>query len=90
MATRTQRDAELAFERDQLAKAEIDIVQGWNRYRNQQDMVEVLQVRGQDTRQAERLVELLGETLQQWECHRQLIQQRIDHLEELNRTSIAD
>ena len=85
MSTRAERDAELAMERDQLAKAEVDIEQGWNRYRNQQELVEVMQFRGQDTRQAERLVELLGETLQQWECHRHLILQRIDHLEELNR-----
>ena len=90
MSTRTERNAELAFERDQLVKADLDIEQGWSRYRKQQDMVEALQIGGHNTVHAERLVELLGETLQQWECHRQLIQQRIDHLEALNRTSILD
>lgn len=85
MSTRAERNAELVFERDQLAKADVDIEQGRNRYRNQQDLVKAMQFRGQDTKQAERLVELLGETLQQWECHRHLILQRIDHLEELNR-----
>ena len=85
MSTRAERNAELAFEKDQLAKADVDLERGWDRYRNQQDLVEAMQFRGQDTRQAQRLVELLGETLQQWECHRHLILQRIDHLEELNR-----
>ena len=90
MSTRAERNAELAFERDQLAKAELDIAQGQDRYRNQQDLVEALQFRGQDSKQAERLADLMGQTLEQWECHRQLIRQRIDHLEELNRTSIPD
>lgn len=90
MSTRAERNAELAFERDQLAKADLDLEQGRDRYRNQRDLVEAMQFKGQDTRQAERLVELLGQTLQQWECHRGLILQRIDHLEELNRTSILD
>ena len=90
LLTRAERDAELAFERIQLAKADVDIEQGLKRYLNQQDLVAALQFRGQDTRQAERLVELLGQTLTQWECHRNLIMQRIDHLEELNRTSIPD
>ena len=90
LSTRAERDAELAFERIQLTKADIDIEQGLKRYLNQQDLVAELQFRGQDTRQAERLVELLGQTLAQWECHRNLILQRIDHLEELNRTSIPD
>jgi len=90
LSTRAERDAELAFERIQLEKADVDIEQGQKRYLNQQDLVAELQFRGQDTRQAERLVELLEQTLLQWECHRNLILQRIDHLEGLNRTSIPD
>ena len=88
LSTRAERDAELAFERTQLAKADVDLEQGLKRYLNQQNLLTELQFRGQDTRQAERLIELLGQTLTQWECHRNLILQRIDHLEELNRTSI--
>ena len=90
LSTRAERDAELAFERIQLAKADVDIEQGLKRYLNQQDLVAELQFRGRDTRQAEHLVELLGQTLTQWECHRNLILQRIDHLEELNRISLPD
>ena len=90
LSTRAERDAELAFERIQLEKADVDIEQGRKRYLNQQDLVTELQFRGQDTRQAERLVELLEQTLLQWEFHRNLILQRIDHLQELNRTSIPD
>ena len=90
LSTRAERNAELAFERDQLAKADVDLEQGRSRYRNQQDLLEALQVCKHDTRQAERLVQLLGQTLQQWEAHRLLILQRIDYLEELNRSSIPD
>ena len=90
MSTRAERNAELAFERDQLAKAELDLEQGRDRYRNQRDLVETLQAEGHDTRQAERLADLLGQTLQQWECHRTLILQRIEHLEELNRVALLD
>jgi len=90
LSTRAERDAELAFERIQLEKADVDMEQGLKRYLNQQDLVAELQLRGQDTGQAERLVELLGQTLAQWECHRNLILQRIDYLEKLNRTSIPD
>jgi len=90
LSTRAERDAELAFERIQLEKADVDIEQGRKRYLNQQDLVTELQFRGQDTRQAEHLVELLEQTLLQWEFHRNLILQRIDHLQELNRTSIPD
>ena len=90
LSTRAERDAELAFERIQLEKADVDLEQGRKRYLNQQDLVAELQFRGQDTRQAERLVELLEQTLLQWEFHRNLILQRIDHLQELNRTSIPD
>jgi hypothetical protein len=88
--TRAERDAELAFERDQLVKAELDISQGWSRYNNQRDLVTSLQARGQDTVHAMRLAELLLETLQQWETHRRLIEQRIEHLEGLNRTPIPN
>lgn len=89
LPTRAERDVELMSERRQLEKAELDIEQGWDRYRAQQDLVSSLQNGGHDTTQAERLANLLGETLMQWECHRDLIVQRITHLEELNRT-LAD
>jgi hypothetical protein len=90
LSTRAERNAEIAFEKKQLTKAEIDIEQGWTRYQNQQALVAALKDGGHDISEAERLVELLGQTLQQWECHRDLILQRIAHLEGLNRMSIPD
>jgi hypothetical protein len=90
MSSRAERDAELAFERIQLAKADLDIEQGRYRYSNQQSLLDAMRANGFDTRQAERLVDLLGETLVEWENHRDLINARIAHLEGLNRTSILD
>ncbi|MHC2334586.1 hypothetical protein [Bradyrhizobium sp. USDA 4454] len=73
---------QLRSERVILAKAEIDIEEGWRRLRNQQDLLDWLQRAGHDTRQAERLVGLLKRTLVEWERHRSLIEQRVAYLEE--------
>jgi hypothetical protein len=85
MLGKAQRDAELAFEKDQLTKAETDLEQGRVRYRDQQELLAQMATRGRDTVQAERLLQLFGQTLSQWECHRDLILHRIAHLEALNR-----
>ena len=89
MSTRAERNAELTSERKQLEKADLDIEQGRERYRQQQYLLTTMQLRGHDTTQAERLATLLGDTLMEWECHRGLILQRISHLEDLNQT-LAD
>lgn len=81
MATPKTERAELAAERALLVKAETDIEQGWQRLRNQQDILRELYAGGHDTRQAERLVQLLHETLVEWERHRVLIEQRVAYLE---------
>ena len=77
----TDLAAELRAEKTLLIKAEKDIEEGWRRLRNQQQLLEDLQVGGHDSKQAERLVLLLKQTLIEWERHRVLIEQRIVHLE---------
>ena len=72
---------ELRREHDHLVKAEAGIEQGWGRLRNQQDLVHELESAGRDTVHAERLVQLMKESLVEWERHRHLIEQRIAHLE---------
>jgi 2,3-bisphosphoglycerate-independent phosphoglycerate mutase len=74
--------AELQTERDQLAKAELDISAGWSRLRRQQQAVVDLRAGRHNTQQAERLVAVTSETLVEWERHRVLIEQRIAHLQE--------
>lgn len=75
------RVEELQSERRQLIKAEADVEQGWARIRNQQDLVSELRMSGHDTRQAERLILLLKQTLVEWERHRSLIEARVAYLE---------
>jgi septal ring factor EnvC (AmiA/AmiB activator) len=81
MATPAHRADELLQEQQQLSKAETDIEQGWSRLRNQQDLFSELQRSGKDTREAERLVQLMKRTLMEWERHRRLIEQRVAYLE---------
>lgn len=71
----------LRAEKAQLIKAEKDIEEGWRRLRNQQQLLSDLQAGGHDSRQAERLVQLLRETLIEWERHRVLIEERVNYLE---------
>ncbi|WP_439368394.1 hypothetical protein ACRQ5Q_20205 [Bradyrhizobium sp. PMVTL-01] len=80
-----QRTQQLHDERRLLEKANLDIEEGWQRIHRQEDRVRDLQAGGYDCRQAERLVELLKQTLVEWERHRTLIIQRVDYLQqELN------
>ena len=76
------RVEQLRAEKDLLVKAGSDIEEGWKRLRNQQDLLLDLQIRGHDTKQAERLVQLMKITLVEWERHRVLIEDRIAYLEE--------
>jgi hypothetical protein len=75
------RAEQLRTERALLLKADSDIHEGWMRLRNQEDLLLELQEAGHDTKQAERLVELLKETLTEWERHRVLIRERVAYLE---------
>jgi hypothetical protein len=76
-----ERAVQLESEKQLLVKAEADIESGWSRLRNQQDLLTSLRASGQNTEQAERLVELLKRTLVEWERHRVLIEQRIAYLQ---------
>lgn len=76
-----KRAEELRTEKTLLLKAESDIEDGWKRLRHQQELLLELQAAGRDTRQAERLIELLKSTLVEWERHRVLIEQRAAYLE---------
>ncbi|WP_245312853.1 hypothetical protein [Bradyrhizobium macuxiense] len=73
---------QLLLEQQLLVKAETDIEEGWVRIRKQEELLDYLHAGGHDTRQAERLIEVLKETLVEWERHRGLIQQRINFLEQ--------
>jgi hypothetical protein len=83
MAEKTTADTvlELEAEKRLLVKADADIEAGWSRLRNQQDLLSSLQAAGENTREAERLVQLIRQTLIEWERHRGLIEQRIAYLE---------
>ena len=76
-----ERAHQLRDEQRLLEKADIDIEEGWQRIRRQEDLVLELQAGGYDASQAERLVGLLKQTLVEWERHRTLIIQRIDYLQ---------
>ncbi|MDA9410685.1 hypothetical protein [Bradyrhizobium sp. CCBAU 45384] len=75
------RTEQLHAEQRLLVKADADINEGWLRIRNQEDLVRELQSGGHDSRHAERLVELLKQTLVEWERHRTLIVQRVNYLQ---------
>ncbi|MCP3401709.1 MULTISPECIES: hypothetical protein [unclassified Bradyrhizobium] len=71
---------QLNAEQRLLVKADRDIEEGWQRIRDQEERVRELMADGHDTRQAERLVELLKQTLTEWERHRVLIEERVAYL----------
>ena len=71
----------LRAERNLLVKADSDIEQGRQRLRNQENLLLELEAGGHDTKQAERLVELMRNTLTEWERHRVLIEERVAYLE---------
>ncbi|SCB50582.1 hypothetical protein GA0061098_1014183 [Bradyrhizobium shewense] len=75
-----ERTAQLDAEQNLLVKADRDIEEGWQRIRDQEDRVRELMAGGHDVRQAERFVELLKQTLIEWERHRTLIEQRVRYL----------
>ncbi len=75
------RAEQLRVERLLLVKADSDIEDGRRRLRSQEDLLLGLRAGGHDTKQAERLVELMKTTLDEWERHRVLILQRVAYLE---------
>lgn len=77
-----ERTRQLREEQDLLVKADLDIQEGWERIRKQEELVRGLEGSGYDSRQAERLVDLLKQTLVEWERHRTLIIQRVSYLQQ--------
>ena len=75
-----ERTEQLHAEWRLLVKADADIDEGWRRIRDQEDRVRELRAAGHDARQAERLVDLLRQTLVEWERHRTLIAERVNYL----------
>ena len=75
------RAEQLRAEKALLVKADSDIQEGVKRLRNQEDLLLELQAAGHDTRQAERLVQLMKDTLTEWQRHRILIEDRVAYLE---------
>jgi hemerythrin superfamily protein len=73
--------AHLRLEQQHLLKADADIDEGRQRVREQERRLARLKADDHDWQQAHRLVELLRQTLNEWEQHRVLIQQRIDYLQ---------
>jgi hypothetical protein len=82
MALPTDTAEQLRAEKTLLIKAERDIEEGWRRLRNQEQLLADLQAGGHDSKQAERLVQLLQQTLIEWERHRVLIEERVHYLEQ--------
>ena len=77
-----ERVLELDAERRLLKKADVDIEEGWSRVRDQQDRVMSLRTAGLGgLREAEHLLQVMMQTLVEWERHRTLIEQRIAFLE---------
>lgn len=81
MAVIADPAGQLRAEKQLLIKADKDIEDGRIRLRNQQHLLDNLQAGGHDSKQAERLVLLLRQTLIEWERHRVLIEERISYLE---------
>ena len=73
---------QLHSEQRLLVKADQDIERGWQRVRDQEERVRDLEAGGHDTRQAEHLVNLLKQTLVEWERHRTLIEQHVIYLQQ--------
>jgi hypothetical protein len=77
------RAEQLRIEKILLLKAESDIEDGRKRLSDQEGLLLDLQAAGRETKHAERLVQLMKTTLDEWERHRGLIEERIAYLEKL-------
>lgn len=87
---KADRALELRDEQRLLVKSETDIEAGWNRVREQEERLCHLQAGCHDTREAERLIVILRQTLVEWERHRDLIANRVSYLlNEIGRTSTS-
>jgi len=74
------REELISLECAHLRRADQFIEEGRVRLLNQQNLVFDLSERGYQIREAQRLAELIAQTLVEWQRHRQLILQRLDTL----------
>jgi hypothetical protein len=81
MGSAAERAEELRAEKALLVKSQNDIDKGRQRLRDQEDLLLELRADGHETKQAERLVELMKATLVEWERHHVMIAERIAYLE---------
>ena len=72
---------DLETEREHLAKANRDLVEGERRVSAQMLLIERMRVGERDTSDAELLLLMLQQSLQAWQNHRELILQAITRLE---------
>ena len=75
--------ADLATEREHLTRADRDIVAGERRVTAQVLLIERFRGGGHDTREAERLLLTMQQSLETWQGHRNLILQEIARLERM-------
>lgn len=72
---------DLQKELKDLAKAELDIIEGERRITEQIIRIEAMRNAGKDTTRAEEMLRTLEETLEAWRAHRQVILDAIARLE---------
>lgn len=77
----TQLQAELEMEKRHLRIADDDLVAGRERLQRQEALLARMRTAGHQVDEGERLADLLRDTLDQWQQHRELIADRIVHLE---------
>jgi hypothetical protein len=77
-----QRKLEIEAEKLQLVKADAHIEAGRGRLRDQQHLLRSVQSAGEESEDAERLLEAMKQTLIEWERHRELIEHRITYLKQ--------
>ena len=76
----THREERISMESAHLVQADRLIEEGRVRLLNQQNLVSDLCGRGHRIQEAQRLAELMAQSLVEWQRHRQLILQRLDLL----------
>jgi hypothetical protein len=74
-------DDKIAEERALLLRATRDVIDGQVRLGRQYELLNEMRIKRLDTRHAERLIEVLSATLEQWERHRVMIGERLAYLE---------
>jgi hypothetical protein len=77
----TMLEDEIASEKATLVQADLDIAAGQHRVHRQQHLLTDLRLKRRNTSHAERLLDLLGDTLLEWKRQRALAEERVAYLE---------